>query len=147
MFFVFKQKTAYEMSMRDWSSDVCSSDLACARFVETIPMAERQPYLAKRHGSVNQGYFPIKQTTIIHPDLVEGWVFCRRAFDLDNKADFDPAVFWPRPQSETIFRALVQAQEPLIAAILQSIPRLLGSDPPQVGRAACRERVGSVGEF
>src|SRR3546814_7236723 len=26
-FFLFKQKTAYEMRMSDWSSDVCSSDL------------------------------------------------------------------------------------------------------------------------
>src|SRR3546814_3675652 len=26
-FFVFKQKTAYEMRISDWSSDVCSSDL------------------------------------------------------------------------------------------------------------------------
>src|SRR3546814_7658671 len=25
----FKQKTAYEMRMSDWSSDVCSSDLSC----------------------------------------------------------------------------------------------------------------------
>src|SRR3546814_15977843 len=28
MFFFFKQKTAYEMLISDWSSDVCSSDLA-----------------------------------------------------------------------------------------------------------------------
>src|SRR3546814_5430553 len=28
MFFFFKQKTAYEMRISDWSSDVCSSDLA-----------------------------------------------------------------------------------------------------------------------
>src|SRR3546814_8326959 len=27
MFFFFKQKTAYEMLISDWSSDVCSSDL------------------------------------------------------------------------------------------------------------------------
>src|SRR3546814_9783094 len=27
VFFFFKQKTAYEMRIRDWSSDVCSSDL------------------------------------------------------------------------------------------------------------------------
>src|SRR3546814_13290205 len=27
MFFFFKQKTAYEMRISDWSSDVCSSDL------------------------------------------------------------------------------------------------------------------------
>src|SRR3546814_8717409 len=28
MFFFFKQKTAYEMRISDWSSDVCSSDPA-----------------------------------------------------------------------------------------------------------------------
>src|SRR3546814_6472379 len=28
IFFFFKQKTAYEMRISDWSSDVCSSDLA-----------------------------------------------------------------------------------------------------------------------
>src|SRR3546814_2665784 len=30
-FFFFKQKTAYEMRMSDWSSDVCSSDLVLRR--------------------------------------------------------------------------------------------------------------------
>src|SRR3546814_5989907 len=30
-FFFFKQKTAYEMRISDWSSDVCSSDLLVAR--------------------------------------------------------------------------------------------------------------------
>src|SRR3546814_11123525 len=30
VFFFFKQKTAYEMRISDWSSDVCSSDLAAA---------------------------------------------------------------------------------------------------------------------
>src|SRR3546814_9047043 len=28
MFFFFKQKTGYDMRISDWSSDVCSSDLA-----------------------------------------------------------------------------------------------------------------------
>src|SRR3546814_4004271 len=32
LFFFFKQKTAYEMRISDWSSDVCSSDLgSCDR--------------------------------------------------------------------------------------------------------------------
>src|SRR3546814_3210515 len=31
LFFFFKQKTAYEMRISDWSSDVCSSDLGLAR--------------------------------------------------------------------------------------------------------------------
>src|SRR3546814_1842608 len=30
-FFFFKQKTAYEMRISDWSSDVCSSDLSVWR--------------------------------------------------------------------------------------------------------------------
>src|SRR3546814_270385 len=32
LFFFFKQKTAYEMRISDWSSDVCSSDLFTAGF-------------------------------------------------------------------------------------------------------------------
>src|SRR3546814_17736141 len=34
LFFFFKQKTAYEMRISDWSSDVCSSDLAAAGVVD-----------------------------------------------------------------------------------------------------------------
>src|SRR3546814_10697916 len=33
-FFFFKQKTAYEMRISDWSSDVCSSDLSSDACVE-----------------------------------------------------------------------------------------------------------------
>src|SRR3546814_802304 len=31
-FFFFKQKTAYDLRISDWSSDVCSSDLVSARY-------------------------------------------------------------------------------------------------------------------
>src|SRR3546814_4182102 len=31
--FFFKQKTAYEVRISDWSSDVCSSDLLCGRAI------------------------------------------------------------------------------------------------------------------
>src|SRR3546814_4028995 len=33
-FFCFKQKTAYEMRISDWSSDVCSSDLNAAVIIK-----------------------------------------------------------------------------------------------------------------
>src|SRR3546814_1105999 len=39
MFFYFKQKTAYEMRISDWSSDVCSSDLDS----RGRGLADRQP--------------------------------------------------------------------------------------------------------
>src|SRR3546814_7107396 len=35
VFFLFKQKTAYEMRISDWSSDVCSSDLPLSFFRTT----------------------------------------------------------------------------------------------------------------
>lgn len=97
-------------------------------FFESIPMSERTPYLAQRRGSVNQGYFPIKETTIIHPDLVEGWVFCRRAFNLDERDDYIEKDFWPRSGFEPVFRRLIQAQEPLIQPLMQSILRYLKVD-------------------
>src|SRR3546814_7375100 len=41
-FFVFKQKTAYEMRISDWSSDVCSSDLnAHAEVLRTFDPQDR----------------------------------------------------------------------------------------------------------
>src|SRR3546814_21182344 len=45
-FFFFKQKTAYELRISDWSSDVCSSDLSdrinsCVRCGKTAPEPAR----------------------------------------------------------------------------------------------------------
>src|SRR3546814_6222441 len=60
-FFFFKQKTAYEMRISDWSSDVCSSDLpdwnyrkqiAVDTTVEGAAIAEhvgRAPMLVRLH--------------------------------------------------------------------------------------------------
>src|SRR3546814_5273828 len=36
-FFFFKQKTAYEMRISDWSSDVCSSDLVLREIIHRFP--------------------------------------------------------------------------------------------------------------
>ena len=106
------------------------ADRKIREFFETIPAAEREPYLAKRHGSVNQGYFPVNETTIIHPDQVEGWVFCRRAFDLDGDPDYDERKFWPRPGFEPAFRELIRAEQPLILPLMQAMLQYLGCDPP-----------------
>src|SRR3546814_7507629 len=38
-FFFFKQKTAYEMRISDWSSDVCSSDLPRVQRHADLPAA------------------------------------------------------------------------------------------------------------
>ena len=96
---------------------------------ETVPLEKRMQYEATRHGSVNQGYFPIKETTQIHPDLVEGWVFCRRAFNLPDIENYKESNFWPEPNYEPIFREIIQSHEKLILPIMQSVLRHLNCDP------------------
>src|SRR3546814_7313716 len=40
VFFFFKQKTAYELRISDWSSDVCSSDLQRVRTEIGLPLPD-----------------------------------------------------------------------------------------------------------
>ncbi|HEV2064045.1 MAG TPA: 2-oxoglutarate and iron-dependent oxygenase domain-containing protein [Thermoanaerobaculia bacterium] len=94
-------------------------------------LEEKLRYRARRHGSVNQGYFPIKETSDIHPDLVEGWVFCRRAFDMDEDParPFRAEEFWPMAGAEPFFRRLCREHEKLILPVMQSVLRSLHCDP------------------
>src|SRR3546814_18411299 len=53
VFFCFKQKTAYELRISDWSSDVCSSDLSlAAKNRRSESQCFPRPVL--RHPSVSQ---------------------------------------------------------------------------------------------
>src|SRR3546814_13311245 len=44
VFFFFKQKTAYEMRISDWSSDVCSSDLIREAYPDVLSISGPQDY-------------------------------------------------------------------------------------------------------
>src|SRR3546814_1769282 len=48
-FFFFKQKTAYEMRISDWSSDVCSSDLTSPLSLNTHPWNSHVKYFLLPH--------------------------------------------------------------------------------------------------
>ncbi len=97
----------------------------------STPLEEKMRFRAQRHGSVSQGYFPIEETSEIHPDLVEGWVWCRRAFDIPQKRDapFRTEDFWPRAAYELYFRRLVLAHEALFKPIAQAMFQGIGCDP------------------
>src|SRR3546814_14909194 len=63
-FFFFKQKTAYEMRISDWSSDVCSSDLVgCIR---------RQPCFARSGCSAGGSSAALWACNDILPDKSPG---------------------------------------------------------------------------
>src|SRR3546814_2156891 len=61
-FFFFKQKTAYEMRISDWSSDVCSSDLhlsperkSAARAEVRLQVALDEAVTRPRNGDIGGG--------------------------------------------------------------------------------------------
>src|SRR3546814_3810325 len=56
VFFFFKQKTAYEMRISDWSSDVCSSDLRLIRTERfgTIPNPGHRVKTSNQADATNQ---------------------------------------------------------------------------------------------
>lgn len=101
-------------------------------------------FRARRHGSVSQGYFPLEETSEIHPDLVEGWVWCRRAFDIpqERHEPFRPEDYWPHAEYERHFRRLVLAHEPLFNPIAQAMLQGLGVDPHLYDRKLKRTNFG-----
>jgi isopenicillin N synthase-like dioxygenase len=106
-------------------------DATCDLFTST-PLEGKMRFRAERHGSVNQGYFPIEQTSGIHPDLVEGWVWCRRAFDVPDRREpmsFRADDYWPRAEYERQFRRLVLAHEQLFQPIARAMLMGIGADP------------------
>src|SRR3546814_1351689 len=52
-FFFFKQKTAYEMRISDWSSDVCSSDLTLREASEKVGVTRQTLMKAIKTGRVS----------------------------------------------------------------------------------------------
>src|SRR3546814_9674538 len=57
-FFFFKQKTAYEMRISDWSSDVCSSDLLTMHqdyFLLTGGLERALYRIARKHAGNQKG--------------------------------------------------------------------------------------------
>src|SRR3546814_6743321 len=82
-FFFLKQKTAYEMRISDWSSDVCSSDLSVAldalgyEFIDDIAPGEAvlitlDGKLHKRQCAANPIYSPciFEYVDLARPDPV-----------------------------------------------------------------------------
>src|SRR3546814_9586987 len=80
-FFFFKQKTAYEMRISDWSSDVCSSDLRTADRVGRVAMRSD---VGSTLGAFADDGADLILTILVHPDRVGGRGDAARSHDLDT---------------------------------------------------------------
>src|SRR3546814_2529778 len=98
-FFFFKQKTAYEMRISDWSSDVCSSDLQPVVVLFHLEDAPGIGALALEHaGAVVQpvtehvqlGVAPGHRLAVVPDDAVTvvEWDYGHRLFRPQNLANF-----------------------------------------------------------
>src|SRR3546814_18135767 len=96
-FFFFKQKTAYEMRISDWSSDVCSSDLHEEQLGESGGPRQRHPgRVAARRTDHRQA--ALEDSGGQRED--EGEVA-----ELDDHWDAPPSRHWPEAFSASTTRS------------------------------------------
>src|SRR3546814_18513389 len=78
-FFFFKQKTAYEVRISDWSSDVCSSDLPTFN-----PTSQNEPAAGRHRGIIVTGVsfheHKSHQRRYLRAGCLEGLRPCPRRF-------------------------------------------------------------------
>src|SRR3546814_2898770 len=94
VFFFFKQKTAYEMRISDWSSDVCSSDLpaASSRIASVGPSIHRLSLL-----TTSTGASPSRSRACIRPPPVS----IRRSRSFDTTISMPLIRFLRRSEEHT----------------------------------------------
>src|SRR3546814_9267590 len=69
IFFFFKQKTAYEMRISDWSSDVCSSDLEELEGIPTVCSS-----LAQALEALGSDRDFLKKGDVFSDELIDGYI-------------------------------------------------------------------------
>src|SRR3546814_21158486 len=118
-FFFFKQKTAYEMRISDWSSDVCSSDLIGCRYV-LVGHSERREYHGESDELIAQKALAAKAAGLV-PVVCVGETLHQR--------DAGQTQWALEQQLEPVFELLGNnALDDVVIAYEQN------------GRASCRER-------
>src|SRR3546814_20163235 len=127
LFFFFKQKTAYEMRISDWSSDVCSSDLCPAniRFRSISPpwaMSCSVFWMQKLRGSAS------------------------RPVEFVSLSAQEEKLHWLRQpmQSAWSVRIIFFSSGVTKTSVLSGVFRASTKPMPYhyIGRASCRERGG-----
>src|SRR3546814_3447844 len=112
LIFVFKQKTAYEMRISDWSSDVCSSDLVPRLGVTNCFKPPKDGWGSAKLRALND--------LVPTEALALPWVL--------------PSLTWWAPSGP--WAKVTQSTKMLIFSRFRATPQSL-----EIGRASCRERV------
>src|SRR3546814_14226716 len=117
--FFFKQKTAYEMRISDWSSDVCSSDLTFDLMLHLIRSRFGYP-------------LALEVASVFVYDEAHAATDAQPLVSLGRLAGYEPRV------AAAIRLMESRLDSPLTTA---AIARRLEISVRKIGRASCRERV------
>src|SRR3546814_12707016 len=135
-FFFFKQKTAYEMRISDWSSDVCSSDLMGAMENKGLNIFNDKFILADAATATDADFQRIEG--IVAHEYFHNWtgnrITCRDWFQLSLKEGL--TVF--RDQE---FSADMHDRGVKRVADVRLLRTVQFHADSEIGRDACRERV------
>src|SRR3546814_8210153 len=96
--FFFRQKTAYEMRISDWSSDVCSSDLIYQVETPDEVSGAVGEIAVLDHGSLARGAWDIGQSGAASGRAVIEWI--RLAEQLARNGEIDGWIMAPVDKSE-----------------------------------------------
>src|SRR3546814_1814389 len=138
----FKQKTAYEMRISDWSSDVCSSDLKRSahhrvthlridieRRTEFLRLLRRQPFIVHAVDPVGM-HMPLEHLNVVdvvrehqHPALREHHIIVERSeehtSELQSLMRISYAVFCLKKKN-TLLKSTNQDNQILLQTITHS---------------------------
>src|SRR3546814_11862224 len=132
IFFFFKQKTAYELRISDWSSDVCSSDLE-DYFGNVNPTGPRACY--------DEGKRAAESLAFDYDRAARGTVRVARIF---NTCGPRLSAVDGRVVSNVVVQALVRDTITVYGDGSQTRSFCYVSDL-EIGRASCRENVCQYG--
>src|SRR3546814_2328963 len=162
-FFFFKQKTAYEMRISDWSSDVCSSDLVnmrldrfsastrllCSAASGLAMLAGSASALAQEAGDTESdenaivvtGYRASIENSLDAKRDATGIVEVISAEDIGKLPDLSIADALARLPGVTAQRVRGRSQQISIRGLGPACSLALLNGREEIGRAACRDRV------
>src|SRR3546814_15362428 len=131
-FFFFKQKTAYEMRISDWSSDVCSSDLRPVIF-RTVDIGgdKALPYMNVGDSAQEE-----------NPAM--GWRALRLALECEGLLKVQARALMEAAAGRTLNVMFPLVSEPWEYEAARDLfvgPRAWLASHHKIGRAACRARV------
>src|SRR3546814_4985005 len=89
MFFFFKQKTAYEMRISDWSSDVCFSDLKIVNHYSFYAAFSSEEEFRIVSGSKTLGTLPVTQALIVGQRIL----FAGKTWRVESIDDEQKAIY------------------------------------------------------